>query len=195
MTPATNRTSPTRISRLFLDRWSPRAFDGSPMPPGDPMAILDLGRWAPSAFNYQPWMFLYARRGEADFDLFLSLLLPFNQSWAKNASALIVLVSETAMGDPAKPSSTHSFDTGAAWAQMALQSLLLGYCAHAMAWIDADRARAELAVPPDWRIEAAVAIGKRGPLDGLPEALRSSERPSDRKPLSQVTRHGRFASG
>ena len=192
MAPATTRTSPTGISRIFLDRWSPRAFDASAMPEKDIISILDAGRWAPSSFNYQPWMFLYARRGEPEFDKFLSLLLPFNQSWAKNASLLIFFVSETVMGVPDKPSSTHSFDTGAAWAQIALQSMFLGYHAHAMAGIEAERARSELDIPADWRIEAAAAVGRQGTLDMLPEGLRAKETPSDRKPLAQIIHHGGF---
>ena len=67
------------VDPLFLERWSPRAFDGSAIPQADLDTIFDAARWAPSAFNYQPWRFLYAHRDTPDWSRFLDLLLPFNQ--------------------------------------------------------------------------------------------------------------------
>ena len=49
------------------------------------MTIFEAARWAPSAFNAQPWRFLYAHRGDAHWERFLGLLIPFNQSWAHSA--------------------------------------------------------------------------------------------------------------
>jgi len=43
------------IDPLFLERWSPRAFDGSVMPQDDLLTVFEAARWAPSAFNTQPW--------------------------------------------------------------------------------------------------------------------------------------------
>ncbi|QKS02056.1 nitroreductase [Sphingomonas sp. CL5.1] len=189
---ATPRTSTSAVAPLFLHRWSPRAFDGSAMPDANILTILDAGRWAPSAFNYQPWRFIYAQRDHPEFDHFLSLLLPFNRDWACRASLLIVFVSECAMNDSGNPSHTHSFDAGAAWAQIALQATLLGYHAHAMTGIDFDLARSLLNIPAAWRIEAAAAIGRRAAPDILPEKLRAREAPSDRKPLSEIATAASF---
>lgn len=189
----TTRQTDTALSPMFLGRWSPRAFDGAPMAPNDLRTILDAGRWAPSSFNYQPWRFLFATRDDAaNWQRFIDLLLPFNAAWAANAAVLIVLVSESTMGAPDKPSHSHSFDAGAAWAGMALQAHLLGYHAHAMAGIDMDRARAELCIPDEFRIEAAVALGRMGDPAELPEKLRAREFPSDRKPLEEIAFPGRF---
>jgi len=116
----TSRIPEYPIDPLFLERWSPRAFDGSPLPEADLQAMFEAARWAPSAFNSQPWHFLYARRGDANWARFLSLLIPWNQSWAHSASVLVYIVSDTLpmtdrkTGEPA-PSTTHSFDAGAAW--------------------------------------------------------------------------------
>ena len=52
------------LDPLFLERWSPRAFDGSEVPDSDLMTMFEAARWAPSAFNSQPWRFLYAKRGD-----------------------------------------------------------------------------------------------------------------------------------
>ncbi|MET0239252.1 MAG: nitroreductase family protein [Sphingobium sp.] len=190
----TNRTTDAATDRLFIDRWSPRAYDGSSIPAADVDTILDAGRWAPSAYNYQPWRFLYATRDDANWGRFLDLLIPFNQSWAKDSGLLIFIVSETTMGSPEKPSHSHSFDAGAAWQNIALQAHLLGYHAHGMVGADFDKARTELGVPEGFRFEAAIAIGKIGDPATLPEGLREREVPSDRKPLGDVAIAGNFVA-
>ncbi len=188
------RTANPRVVPLFVDRWSPRAFDESAMPAEDLAVILEAATWAPSAYNYQPWKFLYARRGTADWQRFLDLLIPFNASWAKDAAVLIFILSEKDMqqGDTSAPNHSHSFDAGAAWAQMALQAHALGWHAHGMSGVQFDKAQAELGVPEGWRIEAAVAIGKKDSPDRLPEGLREREVPSTRKPLAEVAHEGGF---
>ena len=165
----TARTADARIVPLIVDRWSPRAFDGTPVPQKDLDVIFEAAALAPSAFNYQPWRFLYAVHGDANWDLFLSLLLPFNAGWARQAGALVIIVSDNLMrvGGEAKPNHSHSFDSGAAWALLALQATALGYHAHGMTGIELDKIRSELAIPDDFRVEAAVAIGRKANPDTL----------------------------
>lgn len=190
------RTTANPVEQLFLQRWSPRAFDGSVIPDADLHTLFDAARWAPSAFNYQPWRLLYAKRESADWARFLDLLLPFNAGWAQHAGALVFILSDTLIVAPgsseAKPSHSHSFDAGAAWALLALQATRLGYQAHGMTGIDLQRARSELRVPERFRIEAAAAIGRRGDASALPEALQAREHPSDRHPLDQFAFAGAF---
>ena len=187
------------VDPLFLERWSPRAFDGSQMPEQDLLTIFEAARWAPSAFNSQPWHFLYARRGDPDWQRFLSLLIPWNQGWAHSASVLVYIVSDTlpltdkATGEPA-PSTTHSFDTGAAWACLALQATRMGYFAHGMSGIQYELARAELALPERYRLDAACVIGRIGDPAQLEEKLRAREVPSGRKPLAEFVHAGCFPS-
>lgn len=191
------RSTDLPVEPLFLDRWSPRAFDGTGISQADLDTIFDAARWAPSAYNSQPWRFLYAHRDGPDWQRFLDLLVPFNASWAAQASALIFILSDSLITAPgsqeAKPSHSHSFDAGAAWALLALQATRLGYSTHAMVGIDLDRTRTELAVPERFRIEAAVAIGRRGEKSMLPEVLQAREQPSDRKPLDEYRSAGNFA--
>lgn len=184
------------VEPLFLDRWSPRAFDASSIRQADLDTIFEAARWAPSAFNYQPWRLLYATRDGEDWGRFLGLLLPFNQSWVQNASALIFILSDTLIttrgSEDAKPSHSHSFDAGAAWVLMALQATRLGYHSHAMTGIDFTKARQELDVPERFRIEAAVAIGRIADKTILPEALQAREAPSGRKDISEFVGVGNF---
>jgi nitroreductase len=187
------------VDPLFLERWSPRAFDGSDMAEEDLLTLLEAARWAPSAFNSQPWRFLYAQRGDGDWERFLDLLVPFNRSWAQSGSVMVYILSDSlpftdkATGEPAT-SHTHSYDAGAAWACFALQATRLGYQAHGMSGVDFERAREVLGVPERYRIEASAVVGRMGDPATLPEKLRAREFPSGRKPVEEFAFRGGWPS-
>jgi len=192
----TKRTPNHPIEPIFLNRWSPRAYEATSMPASDLFIILEAARWAPSAYNVQPWRFLYSHRDDVHWQEYLSLLDPFNASWAQHSSALVVVLSDTIMPGndrrPQKPSRSHSFDAGAAWAQLALQATALGYQAHAMAGIYFEQAQEKLAVPERYRVEVAVAIGKRADPSVLPAALQDGEQPSQRYSVHEIAFAGSF---
>jgi nitroreductase len=184
------------VAQLFLERWSPRAFDGSEMPEEDLLTMFEAARWAPSAFNSQPWRFLYAKRGDENWERFLSLLIPWNRGWAHSASVLIYILSDTLpfvakTGEPAT-SHSHSFDSGAAWMALALQATRLGYHAHGMSGVEFERARDELGVPERYRIEAAAVVGRVGDPATLDDKLRAREAPSGRKAVEDFAFAGNF---
>lgn len=193
--PPSDRNASDAILPVIVDRWSPRSFDGSALPLEDLKLILEAAGLAPSAFNVQPWTFLYALPGDANWDAFLGALIPFNQSWAEKAGALIFIVSQKMQGegDDAKPNHSHSFDCGTAWGYMALQATAMGYHAHGMTGIDFDKANDVLNIPDSHRLEAAVAIGTRADADLLPEGMRKKEMISGRKPVEEKMRAGPFA--
>ncbi|PTR12861.1 MULTISPECIES: nitroreductase family protein [unclassified Novosphingobium] len=193
----TTRTADPRVLPLIVDRWSPRAFDGAAVPAEDLAVIFEAAGLAPSAFNYQPWRFLYAVPGDANWAAFLDILIPFNQGWAKDAGALVFIVSDESMrkdDGTANPNHSHSFDAGAAWAMLALQATALGYHTHGMTGIDFAKARDVLGVPEGWRVEAAVAIGRQDSPEKLPDFLKEREAASGRKPVAEVAVAGTFAS-
>ncbi len=196
MTSANGRTSDLPVDPLFLERWSPRAYDNQPLSDGEVMTLLEAARWAPSSYNSQPARLLYAKRGTPHWDRFLDLLVPFNRSWAERAGLLIVVVSNSLMLPPGQdkpvPSHSHSFDAGAAWMGLALQATRMGLQAHAMVGFDMDRAFAELNVPQGHRVEAAIAVGRPGDKSVLPDALRGREQPNTREPLSKIALEGGF---
>ncbi len=184
------------VDPLFVERWSPRAFTDEEIPDAILMSLFEAARWAPSAMNAQPWRFAYARRGTPGFERFLSVLAPANQAWARRASALIAVASATTLTVPGRAdpvaSESHSFDAGAAWAQLALQAHLSGWSTHAMGGFDRALANEALAVPADHRLEVFVAVGRRGDAASLPEWARRRESPNDRKPLAEIVREGSF---
>ncbi len=196
MTSANARESEYPVDPLFLERWSPRAFTAAPIEEAELLTMIEAARWAASSYNSQPWRFLYARRGTAHWDGFLSLLAESNRSWAKEASALLVLVSNSLMRVPGAerevPSHSHSLDAGAASANFALQAARMGWQAHGMVGFDRERAFAELRVPQGYRVEAAYAVGRRGDPAQLPEPLRAREAPNGRRPLAEIALEGGF---
>jgi nitroreductase len=194
----TERVADHDIDPLFLERWSPRAFDGSLVPREDLETMLEAARWAPSAFNSQPWRFLYAHRGDPHWQTFLDALVPYNRDWAQHSAVLVYVLSDTLpftskAGEPA-PSLTHSYDSGAAWMCLALQAWRMGYYAHGMSGIELDLARETLGVPDRYVIEAAAAIGRQGDPSMLNEKLQARELPSDRKPIAEFAYEGLFPS-
>jgi nitroreductase len=196
MTKANSRAADYPIEAIFLERWSARAFDGKPVPLADLATMFEAARWAPSSYNSQPWHFLYALHGSPDFTKFLAFLIEFNQSWAKNAGALIIGISKKTFLPPGKTepivSRSHSLDTGAAWGYFALQAQKLGYSAHGMAGFDIERTAKELNVPDDYNVELAIAVGTPGDKTLLPDYLQAREIPSNRNPQSEFVFAGGF---
>jgi len=196
MTTANSRTADYPIDPLFLERWSPRAFTGEPISQADLMTMFEAARWAASSYNSQPWRFLYARRDTPSWATFLGLLNEFNQSWAKDASALVILISKATMRPPGAdkdvPSHSHSLDTGAAAGNFALQATRMGWHVHGMVGFDMARAVSELHVPEGYRVEAAYAVGRQADKSKLPEALAAREAPSPRMPVASFAMEGGF---
>jgi hypothetical protein len=61
-----------------------------------------------------------------------------------------------------------------------------------MEGFDYERARKELNIPEDFRVEAMAAVGRPGKPEDLPAELRERESPSDRRKLDQTICEGRF---
>jgi nitroreductase len=186
------RKADHEVDKLFLDRWSPRAMTGEAVSQEDLLSLFEAARWAPSSYNNQPWRMLYAHRESEHWPLFFNLLVEFNQDWAKKAGALVLFISKTHFDFNGEPSVTHSFDTGAAWENLALQGWLKGLVVHGMQGFDYERARTALKIPEGFQVEAMVAIGKPADPATLADDLRAKEVPGDRRKLEQTICEGPF---
>ena len=196
MSASSPRTADHEIDRIFLERWSPRAYDGSAVPLPALMRMFEAARWAPSSYNSQPWRLLYALRDTPDWERFLGFLIPYNRAWAETSGALVLFVSKSTLLPPGKteeiPSVSHSFDCGSAWACFALQAQMLGYHTHGMVGFDMDTAFAALHVPIGYRIEMMAAVGRQGDPSSLPDALREREMPNARNGVQTFAFAGDF---
>lgn len=181
MTRSNGRVADHTIDPVFLDRWSPRAFTGETMPHETLLSLFEAARWAPSAGNGQPWRFVYGHRGSEAFDRIYGTLDEGNRRWADKASVLAVIVSQThrkSADGAMRPAYTHAFDTGAAWACLALQAIHSGYYAHGMGGIDRDRAMEVLGIPEGFRVGSGGRHRQdrpEGDPAGRPDEARSGE--------------------
>lgn len=180
------------IDPLFLDRWSPRAMSGEEIPKGELLRLFEAARWAPSSYNNQPWRILYARRDTEHWSTFFHLLNEGNRRWCGQAAVLLLFISKTTLDHDGTAAPTHSFDCGAAWQNLALQSWLCGYVVHGMQGFDYAQARVALKIPDNFRVEAMAAIGRPGDPAQLLHDLQPRETPSGRKPLRELVGEGLF---
>ena len=180
----TNRQSQYNINPLLLHRHSPRAFSGEAIADADLLAMLEAASWAPSSYNNQPWRFVYARRDTAVWDKFFSWLNANNQTWAKEAAALIVVLSRHNFTHNEQPSRTHSFDAGAAWENLALEAASRDWVAHAVEGFDAVKVKTDLQVPDNYTVELMIVVGR--PLEPETEDF------SSRKNLQEIASENEF---
>ncbi|MBN1129218.1 MAG: nitroreductase family protein [Chitinispirillaceae bacterium] len=184
----TNPRNPAHeVDTLFVDRWSPRSFVTEELAGSLVDALLEAARWAPSCMNEQPWLFWVARSKESR-GRFISTLTERNQVWAKNASLFLYIGARKYFGDSNNPNRHALFDAGAAWMSLTLQARRLGLHAHGMAGFDRDRAYALTGANPDRSdIIAAIAVGRRGSAEELPEDIRKREAPTPRNEVETFT--------
>ena len=186
------RKSEYKIEEIFVNRWSPRAMSGEGISDEELFSLFEAARWAPSSYNNQPWRFVYAKRDTEHWDKLFNFLLEGNQTWVKNAAAIVVLISKTTSDYNGSFMRTHSFDAGAAWENLALQGSLNGLVVHGMQGLDYDKATSELGILDEYKVEMMFAVGKPGNVEELPEKLQEIEKPSGRKKISDIVNEGVF---
>ncbi len=186
-----DRSTEYPIDDIFLQRYSSRAMSGEVISKEEIMTLLEAARWSPSSMNAQPWRFVYAMSGTIEFKKLFSFILERNQVWAKNSSALILLVSKNNLDDGSF-SIPHSFDAGAAWENLALQATSMKFVSHAIGGFDKKLAKESLGISDDYTIEIIIAIGKAGKIEDLPEAFQVREKPSQRKNIEEIVFEGNF---
>ncbi len=187
-----SRNPSCEIDSMFIDRWSPRAFETTPLTDTQIASLFEAARWAPSCYNDQPWLFIYAVT-EQDRARFLDALVEANQVWNRRVPLLMFLLCRRNFKHNGNENRHAPFDAGAAWMSLALQARKLGLYAHAMAGFRRQKAYEILGVPEEeYDIMAAIAVGWRAEPAVLPEAVAAREAPSERKPSDEVAREGHF---
>jgi nitroreductase len=179
------RSSRYPIVQDILNRWSSRALSGESITQEQLMTLFEAAHLAPSSYNNQPWRFIYAHKGTPGFERLFNLLVPFNQSWCKNAAVLVVIYAKKNFEFNGSPSVTHAFDTGAAWGQLGIQATHMGLIAHGMEGFDYVKAAHDLNISDEYTILAMCALGKQGKKTDLSHDLQVNEVVSGRKELEE----------
>ncbi len=180
------------INDLFWCRWSPRAMSGETLNETEVLELLEAARFAPSSFNEQPWRFIYSLRNSLAWQKILDNLVPFNQAWAKNSGALVVVLSHKKYRKNDKHNDKASFDTGAAWQNIALQASLKSLVAHGMGGVNYEDLRTKFEINNDYNIEMVIALGKIAAKNVLDKELSEIEEPSDRLKLEEISSLDKF---
>ena len=179
-------TAGTSVNTLFLDRWSPRAFEKGGVSLEQLRTLFEAARWAPSCFNDQPWEFKVAHTDDA-LVRFRPILVDANRAWTDQVPVLAVLFARLHFTQNQKPNAWAQFDCGSAWTSIALHAQQMGLAAHAMAGFHEEVAYKVCGVSPEThKALCVIAIGQPAHRQALsPEAL-EREKPNARKPLSDV---------
>ena len=172
---------------VIATRWSPRSFKDEPVSSAELKTILEAARWSASSSNEQPWRYFVGVKGTETWNKIFACLVPFNQSWARNAGVLLLAFAQTRT---AKGSHNHYalYDLGQATATLILQAHALGLVSHSMGGFDHAAARTTFGLSEDYALGAVVAIGHQDEPSALSnEALLEREvAQRDRKPLSEI---------
>lgn len=181
----------TPVNEIIATRRSPRSLDATAeISNQDLRAALEAARWAPSAFNGQPWRFFIGKRGDQTFAQILSSLGEFNQLWAKNASALILVAGKDKKAD-GTPHSAYLYDCGLAVAQLSVEIHDRGYVAHQMTGFDKDAAQNAVEVPAELKPVVVIAVGRQDSPEKLPEQMAAREvAPRERLSLEEIVLKG-----
>lgn len=180
------------ILPLLAERWSPRSFDKSyTLSQQELLSILEAGRWAPSANNAQPTRYFVVTRDDAKHEAIASTLAGWNQAWAPDASA-IILVAVAATNADGNVNPFAHYDAGQAVAHLSVQAAELGLHVHQMAGLDTAKAAEILEIPGDLQLIVSAVVGKVGAADALPEPLHEREiTPRHRLELDDIVLYGR----
>jgi nitroreductase len=156
------------IAPVLAERWSPRSFNREYLlTQQEALSILEAGRWAPSANNLQPWRFAFISRND---DLHAELcekgLTGFNQAWAPDASALIVMAVQKALPD-GKEITGRKYDAGLAASLMVVQAQELGLHTHHIGGIVKEEIESLLKLDDNHEVLVVIAVGKVAPAEQL----------------------------
>jgi nitroreductase len=182
------------VHALIQNRWSPRAFSEKPVSHEVLRSLFEAARWAPSSNNEQPWAFIMGTKEEPEnFAKVLTTLVEFNQSWAKQAPVLGIVVSEMEFAKNHQPNRTAFYDTGAAMAHFTTEATARDLFVHQMAGFDPKKAIEVFDIPNGWEPIATFAIGYAGDSASLPDHLRQREHsPRSRKPIAEFVMSGKW---
>ena len=149
---------------LIRERWSPLAFDDRPVPADALRCVFEAARWSPSSSNEQPWRFIVGSKDSdpATYSKILECIVPANQVWASTAPVLMLNLGARDFERNGQPNPYALYDTGQATVYLTLQATALGLGVHQMGGFDRDRARVVFAIPDDYELGAAIALGYEG---------------------------------
>lgn len=150
-----------------------------------------MARWAPSFYNHQPWSFIVATKAEPTEDnRLLSMLIEFNQGWARATPVLNLAVAKLHFDD-GKLNRYAFHDVGLVLENLVLQATALGLSVHQAAGFDVEKAREDYQIPAGCEAATVLMVGYAGDSQALSDGLRDRDLgPRTSKPLQEFVLSG-----
>jgi len=147
------------VEEAIEKRRSLRALDRIQVEDERVEELIRAASLAPSCFNNQPWRFVVVR-GEDALERLKDTLNRGN-SWAKDASLIIAVLTREDLDCVVGTRRYYQFDVGMAVGMMMLRAEDMGLVAHAIAGFDEEAARSVLNVPEEMELVTLVIVGKK----------------------------------
>jgi nitroreductase len=180
------------VHEFIRQRWSARSFSDRPIEHDTLMTLLEAASWTPSSMNEQPWVFLYAHKGEPAFQQMFDCLLPGNR-WADGAQVLLLSLARTNFVSNGQANRHALHDTGAANMALLLQAASMDIFGHQMGGFNMQKTIETFQIPNDLEPVCFISLGYLDDPEKLEEPFRSRElTPRKRKALSEFAYAGKL---
>jgi nitroreductase len=181
------------ILEVIQKRRSKRAYADQQVEEIKIQSLFEAARWAPSSVNEQPWLYIYATKGQELYAKIYSALNESNRVWVQNAPLLIASLVRNKFIRNDRPNGSARYDLGAANAFLSLQATHLGLNVHQMGGFDTLQLRSNLNIPDEFDPVIVMAVGYPGEPDILPEHLKLRElAPRERYVQQEFVRNESF---
>lgn len=164
------------VLKVIENRRSGRAYSNKRVEAEKIQSLFEAARWAPSSVNEQPWVYIYATKGQPElWNKIFETLNPNNQVWAKEADVLVLSLARKTYVRNGLVNNSAKYDLGAANAFLSLQAVELGLNVHQMGGFNPEKAHQSLNIPLEYETSVILAIGYPGDAATLPENLKLRE--------------------
>lgn len=180
------------VHQFIRQRWSARSFADRPIEHDTLMTLLEAASWASSSMNEQPWIYLYAHKGEPAFQQMYDCLLPGNR-WADGAPVLLLSLARKNFASNGNRNRHALHDVGAANTTLLLQAAAMDIFGHQMGGFDMLKTIETFQIPDDLEVVCFIAIGYLDEPEKLEEPFRTRElTPRKRQALSDFAFAGKL---
>lgn len=182
------------IHEFISKRFSTRAYSDHKINANLISDLFEAARWAPSSRNEQPWRFIYAEKeNPEEFEKLASTLNESNRIWAQTAPLLVLTIAKLDSDVTRQLNRSAFYDLGGAVANLSIQAVAMGLSVHQIGGFNALKARELFDIPENFEPVTILAIGVRGSVESLPEALMLREiGPRKRRTLAEIIFKGKF---
>lgn len=171
------------VHDFIRHRWSARSFSERPIGQEELLTLLEAASWSASSMNEQPWVYLYAHRGEAAFQRMYDCLLKGNR-WADGAAVILLSLARKNLSSKGEANRHAMHDVGAANTTLLLQAASIDIYGHMMGGFDMQKTIETFRIPEDFEVACFIALGYLDAPEKLEEPFRTREvTPRNRKPV------------